>query len=126
MQNCTGEEWKQVPRSRTEACHAFPEGNLVIKQTQIFSLAMFLLCACCSDEQIEGGWGGGEAAAEHLMASAMVHLHDQLRTSVSKLKSMNWDLHVISLHVPFAKTSCSTTEPAHTHTPCSPYFMLVA
>ena len=59
VQNCTGEEWKQVPRSRTEACHAFPEGNLVIKQTQIFSLAMFLLCACCSDEQIEGGWGGG-------------------------------------------------------------------
>ena len=39
---------------------------------------MFLLCAWNSDEQIEGGWGGGgEAVAEHL-TSGMLHLHGQL------------------------------------------------
>ena len=35
---------------------------------------MFLLCACSSDEQIEGGWGMG-GAAEHL-TSGMLHLYE--------------------------------------------------
>ena len=59
-----------------------------------FHTPRFLLCACSSDEQIDGGWGGwggggvgggggggGEAVAEHL-TSGMLHLHDQLRTCV--------------------------------------------
>ena len=59
------------------------------------------------------GGGGGGGGGRQRQNTSMLHLHG---FECLNSKSMNWAcMLATSLHAPFAKTSCFTTEHVHTH-----------